>query len=92
MLRNQVIGGTVEQHAYQPLVHPTPQAATTASSSYGVPKFNRRKAIGIGTTLIFAAVLGMIMNVIDIMNHNGYTNVGEVGHGFWVGAVVGILQ
>jgi hypothetical protein len=93
MLRNQVVGDTVEQHAYQPLEHLTPQAATTGSSSHGsVPKFNRRKAIGIGTTLIVAAVLGMIMNFIDIMHPNTLENHGEFGHGFWVGAAVSIMQ
>ena len=92
MLRTQIVGGPVEQHGYQPLEHPTPLAATTGSSSHGYPKFNRRKAIGIGTTLIVAAVLGMIMNVIDIMYPNKYRSVGEVGHGFWVGAVVSTIQ
>jgi hypothetical protein len=91
MLRNQVVGGPVEQDGYQPLVRPTPQAATTASSSYGVPKFNRRNAIGIGTTLIVAAVLGMIMNFIDLMYTSRF-RAGEFGHGFWVGAAVSKMQ
>ena len=92
MLRTQVVGGQVEQQGFQPLVHPTSLAATTGSSSHGLPKFTRQKAIGIGTTLIVAAVLGMIMNVIDIMNPNDYGSVGDVGHGFWVGAVVSIIE
>ena len=68
MSQSPNVDGSVTQHVYQPLVHTTAPAAATGSSSHGVPKFNRRAAIGIGTTLIVAAVLGMIMNGIELMH------------------------
>jgi hypothetical protein len=92
MSQTSFIGNPAAQHGHQPLVQPTALTAATGSSIYGVPKFNGLGAIGIGTTLIVAAYLGMIMNVMDAVNPNDVWNTGHVGHGFWVGAVVSIIQ
>jgi hypothetical protein len=80
------------QPDYQPLRQPTAVTATTAAIGYPshhFVKFNRRKAIGIGTALIVAAAVGMILNVVDIVYEDErYGNTGLVGQGFWAGAVV----
>jgi hypothetical protein len=91
MLQSLDVGGLVAQPVHQPVIHPTALAVTTGSSSHEVPKFNRRKAIGMGTTLIVAAVLGIIMNFIDITYPHKHWSLGYLGHGFWSGLVVSIL-
>jgi hypothetical protein len=90
MLQTSVVGCPVEQHGYQPLVQSIAQVATVASSSHGVKKFNGRKSIGIGMTLIAAAILGMVANSIDILFPKDYGTAGEAGHGYWVGSLVSI--
>jgi hypothetical protein len=74
----------------QPLVQPTVPSANDENSNDRFPKFDRRTAIGLGTTLIVVAILGMIMSGIDIMNANAEYPVAFTGHGFWIGAMVGI--
>jgi hypothetical protein len=92
MLQSPAVSGLDAQHDHVPLVQPTVLAATTGSARRGVPKFNRRKAIGIGTTLIVAAVLGILINFIDVAFDIQYWRVESARRSFWVGVVVSIRQ
>jgi len=86
--------GAPSQPAYQALFQPAPfiAAAGPACRPKVVEKFIRSKAIGIGTTLIVAAVLGAIFNAIEIgvSRDRDWDTAGDIGHGFWIGAVVSI--
>jgi hypothetical protein len=78
--------------AYQALLQPSSLVGAPIMRPKVIEKFHRCKAIGIGTTLIVAAVFGFIFNTIDIvLTTNHINSPGHTGHGFWVGAVVMVV-
>ena len=76
----------ISQPTYQTLLQPAPMGnGQPVMRSKVVEKFHRGKAIGIGTALIIAAVIGIIVNAIEIAQDEG---PGYTGHGIWIGAIV----
>ena len=77
---------SISQPVYQTLLQPAPFGISQpVMRSNVVQKFHRGKAIGIGTTLIIAAVIGIIVNAVEIAMGIG---PGHIGHGIWIGAIV----